>query len=122
MRDHADIVYAVIPSSLAQVVIVAVVCHFGFIFVVGFVVKKVRLRLLVPSRVVAGGCRQAMRWHRTWRDPSTLAVFAVIGLAYAALRLSTSPAPRLWKMLLGRLTEGALLRTYQMSGGDIGFC
>ena len=38
MRDHADIVYAVILSSLAQVAILAVV-GFGFIFVAGFVVK-----------------------------------------------------------------------------------
>ena len=35
MRDHADIVYAVILSSLAQVVILAVV-GFAFIFVAGF--------------------------------------------------------------------------------------
>jgi putative tricarboxylic transport membrane protein len=116
MRDHADIVYAVILSSLAQVAILAVV-GFGFIFVAGFVVK-VRLRLLVPivlSLAVVGSYALA----QNMAGPITLAVFAVIG--WLMQRFDYPVAAAVVGLLLGRLTEGALLRTYQMSGGDIGF-
>jgi putative tricarboxylic transport membrane protein len=116
MRDHADIVYAVILSSLAQVAILAVV-GFGFIFVAGFVVK-VRLRLLVPivlSLAVVGSYALA----QNMAGPITLAVFAVIG--WLMQRFDYPVAAAVVGLLLGRLTEGALLRTFQMSGGDIGF-
>ena len=51
--------------------------------------------------------------------PITLAVFAVIG--WLMQRFDYPVAAAVVGLLLGRLTEGALLRTYQMSGGDIGF-
>lgn len=55
MRDHADLVYAVILSSLFQVVVLAVV-GFGFIFVAGYVVKvRLRGRSSGPG---AGCCRE----------------------------------------------------------------
>jgi len=51
--------------------------------------------------------------------PITLAVFAVIG--WLMQRFDYPVAAVVVGLLLGRLTEGALLRTYQMSGGDIGY-
>jgi putative tricarboxylic transport membrane protein len=117
MRDHADIVYAVILSSLAQVAILAVV-GFGFIFVAGFVVK-VRLRLLVPivlSLAVVGSYALA----QNMAGPITLAVFAVIG--WLMQRFDYPVAAAVVGLLLGRLTEGALLRTFQMSGVISAFC
>ena len=116
MRDHADIVYAVILSSLAQVVLLAVV-GFGFIFVAGFVVK-VRLRLLVPI-VLALAVIGSYALAQNMAGPITLAAFAVIG--WLMQRFDYPVAAAVVGLLLGRLTEGALLRTYQMSGGDIGF-
>jgi putative tricarboxylic transport membrane protein len=116
MRDHADIVYAVILSSLAQVAILAVV-GFGFIFVAGFVVK-VRLRLLVPI-VLALAVVGSYALAQNMAGPITLAVFALIG--WLMQRFDYPVAAAVVGLLLGRLTEGALLRTYQMSGGDIGF-
>lgn len=116
MRDHADLVYAVILSSLAQVGILAVV-GFAFIFVAGFVVK-VRLRLLV-TLVLAMAVVGSFALAQNLAGPITLAVFAVIG--WLMQRFDYPVAAVVVGLLLGRLTEGALLRTYQMSGGDISF-
>jgi len=116
MRDHADLVYAVILSSLSQVVILAVV-GFAFIFVAGFLVK-VRLRYLV-TLVLATAVVGSFALAQNMAGPVTLAVFAVIG--WLMQRFDYPVAAVVVGLLLGRLMEGALLRTYQMSGGDIGF-
>jgi putative tricarboxylic transport membrane protein len=116
MREHTDIVYAVILSSLAQVVILGVV-GFAFIFVAGFVVK-VRLRALVPT-VLALAVIGSFALAQNMAGPVTLAVFAVIG--WLMQRFDYPVAATVVGLLLGRLTEGALLRTYQMSGGEIEF-
>ena len=116
MRDHTDLVYAVILSSLAQVGILAVI-GFGFIFVAGFVVK-VPLRMLVPI-VLALAVIGSFALAQNMAGPITLAVFAVIG--WLMQRFDYPVAAVVVGLLLGRLTEGALLRTYQMSGGDIGY-
>ena len=116
MRDHTDLVYAVILSSLAQVAILAVV-GFGFIFVAGFVVK-VRLRMLVPI-VLALAVIGSFALAQNMAGPITLALFAVIG--WLMQRFDYPVAAIVVGLLLGRLTEGALLRTYQMSGGEFGF-
>lgn len=116
MRDHADLVYAVILSSLAQVGILAVV-GFGFIFLAGFIVK-VRLHLLV-SVVLALAVVGSFALAHNMAGSVTLAVFAVIG--WLMQRFGYPVAAVVVGLLLGRLTEGALLRTYQMSGGEAGF-
>jgi len=116
MRDHADIVYAVILSSLAQVVVLGLV-GFAFIFVAGFVVK-VRLRMLVPL-VLAMAVVGSFALAQNMMGPITLAAFAVIG--WLMQRFDYPVAAVVVGLLLGRLTEGALLRTYQMSGGEADF-
>jgi putative tricarboxylic transport membrane protein len=116
MRDHTDLVYAVILSSLAQVGILAAL-GFGFIFVAGFVVK-VRLRALVPT-VLATAVVGSFALTQSIAGPITLAAFAVIG--WLMQRFDYPVAAAVVGLLLGRLTEGALLRTYQMSGGEFGF-
>jgi putative tricarboxylic transport membrane protein len=116
MRDHADIVYAVILSSLAQVGVLAVV-GFAFTFVAGFVVK-VRLRMLVPT-VLALAVIGSFALAHNMAGPITLAVFAVIGWLMQRFDYPVSAA--VVGLLLGRLTEGNLLRTYQMSGGHPDF-
>ena len=115
MRDHADIVYAVILSSLVQVVLLAVI-GFGFIFAASYVVK-IRLRALVPV-VLALALVGSYALTQTLAGPITLAVFAVIGWLMQRFEY---PVSAVVVGLLGRLTEGALLRTYQMSGGEFGF-
>ncbi len=116
MRDHTDLVYAVILSSLAQVLLLAVI-GFGFIYAAGFVVK-VRLRALVPI-VLALAVVGSYALTQTMAGPITLAVFAVIGWLMQRFDYPVSAA--VVGLLLGRMTEGALLRSYQMSGGEIGY-
>ena len=116
MRDHADIVYAVILSSLAQVGFLAVL-GFAFIFMAGFVVK-VRLRMLVPT-VLALAVIGSFALAHSIAGPITLAVFAVIGWLMQRFDYPVSAA--VIGLLLGRPTEGHLLRTYQMSGGEFSF-
>jgi putative tricarboxylic transport membrane protein len=116
MRDHADIVYAVILSSLAQVLLLAVI-GFGFIFAASYVVK-IRLRALVPV-VLALALVGSYALTQTLAGPITLAVFAVIGWLMQRFEYPVSAV--VVGLLLGRLTEGALLRSYQMSGGEFGF-
>jgi putative tricarboxylic transport membrane protein len=116
MRDHKDLVYAVILSNLAQVAILAVV-GFGFIFAAGSIVK-IRLRALIPivfGMAVIGSFALA----QNIAGPFTLVVFAVIG--WLMQRFDYPVAATVVGLLLGRLTEGALLRTYQISGGDVGY-
>ncbi|MGH6860522.1 MAG: tripartite tricarboxylate transporter permease [Phyllobacterium sp.] len=112
MRDHKDLVYAVILSSLVQVIILGIV-GFGFIFVAGFLVK-VRLRTLVPivlALAVIGSFALALNIA----GPVTLAIFAVIG--WLMQRFHYPVAAVVVGLLLGRMTEGSMLRSYQMSGG-----
>jgi putative tricarboxylic transport membrane protein len=116
MRDHADLVYAVILSSLAQVGILAIV-GFAFIYVAGFVVK-VRLRMLIPA-VLALAVIGSYALAQNIAGPVTLAIFAIIG--WLMQKFDYPVAAAVVGLLLGRLTEGALLRTYQMSGGQIDF-
>jgi putative tricarboxylic transport membrane protein len=116
MRDHRDMVYAVILSSLAQVGVLAVV-GFAFTFVAGFVVK-VRLRMLVPT-VLALAVIGSFALAHNIAGPITLAVFAVIGWIMQKLDYPVSAAAI--GLLLGRHTEGDLLRTFQMSGGHFDF-
>ena len=116
MRDHKDLVYAVILSNLAQVAILAVV-GFAFIFVAGFIVK-IRLRALIPivfGMAVIGSFALA----QNVAGPFTLVVFAVLG--WLMQRFDYPVAATVVGLLLGRLTEGALLRTYQLSDGQIGY-
>lgn len=116
MRDHADVVYAVILSSLVQVVLLGLI-GFGFIFVASFIVK-VRLRALVPV-VLALALVGSFALTQTMAGPITLAVFAVIG--WLMQRFDYPVAAVVVGLLLGRMTEGALLRSYQLSGGEFGY-
>jgi putative tricarboxylic transport membrane protein len=113
MHDHKDVVYAVILSNLAQVVALAVL-GFGFIFVASSIVK-LRLRTIIPL-VLSLAAIGSYALSQNSAGPITLFVFSVIG--WLMQRFDYPVAATVVGLLLGRLTEGALLRTYQMSGGD----
>jgi putative tricarboxylic transport membrane protein len=116
MRDHTDIVYAVILSSLAQVLVLGVI-GFAFTFVAGLVVK-VRLRMLVPI-ILALAVIGSFELAHNIAGPLTLAAFAVIGWIMQKFDYPVSAA--VIGLLLGRRTEGDMLRTFQMSGGHFDF-
>jgi putative tricarboxylic transport membrane protein len=113
MHDHKDLVYAVILSNLAQVVALAVL-GFGFIFAASSIVK-VRLRAIIPL-VLSLAAIGSYALSQNAAGPITLFVFSVIG--WLMQRHDYPVAATVVGLLLGRLTEGALMRTYQMSGGD----
>ena len=108
MHDHKDLVYAVILSNLAQVAVL------GFIFLASYVVT-IRIRTLIPI-VLALSVMGAYVLAGGMAGPVTLFVCAVLG--WLMQRFDYPVAATVVGLLLGRMTEGALLRTYQMSGGD----
>jgi putative tricarboxylic transport membrane protein len=116
MHDHKDLVYAVILSNLAQVALLAVV-GFAFIFAAGYVVK-IRLRALIPI-VFAMAVIGSFALAQNMAGPVTLVVFAVVG--WLMQRFDYPVAATVVGLLLGRMTEGALLRTYQLSGGEASY-
>src|SRR3984893_18035376 len=75
MRDHADMVYAVILSNLAQVAALAFI-GFGFIFAAGYAVQ-IRLRSLIPI-VLAMAVIGSFALSQNAAGPITLVVFAVL--------------------------------------------
>jgi putative tricarboxylic transport membrane protein len=116
MHDHKDLVYAVILSNLAQVALLALV-GFAFIFAAGYVVK-IRLRALIPI-VFAMAVIGSFALAQNMAGPVTLVVFAVVG--WLMQRFDYPVAATVVGLLLGRMTEGALLRTYQLSGGEASY-
>ena len=116
MHDHKDLVYAVILSNLAQVAILAVV-GFGFIYVASTVVK-LRLRALIPT-VFSLAVIGSFALSQNMAGPVTLVVFALIG--WVMQRFDYPVAATVVGLLLGRMTEGALLRTWQISGGEASY-
>lgn len=116
MHDHKDLVYAVILSNLAQILFLIPV-GLAFTFAASTVIR-IPLRVIIPT-VLALAVIGAYALNGNLAGPVTLAAFAVIGWLLQRFEYPVSAA--VVGLLLARLTEGAMLRTYQMSGGDPGF-
>jgi putative tricarboxylic transport membrane protein len=116
MHDHKDLVYAVILSNLAQAIILFFV---GLAFVFGAVhVVKVPMRILAPM-VLSLSIIGSYLITSSLVGPITLCVFSIFG--WLLHRFDYPVAATVVGLLLARLTEGAFLRTYQMSGGHLSF-
>ena len=113
MHDHKDLVYAVILSNLAQVVMLIFV-GLAFIYAASYLVK-VRLRALIPT-VLSLAVIGSFVLSNSMAGPVTLFVFSIIG--WFMHRYDYPVSATVVGLLLARLTEGAMLRTYQLSGGD----
>ena len=116
MTEHKDVVYAVILANLVQVVMLVVVGT-AFVFAASYVIK-VPLRLLV-GMVLSLAIMGSYVLTSSMAGPVTIAVFAVLG--WVLQRFEYPVAATVVGLLLARLTEGSLLRTYQMSGGHLAF-
>jgi putative tricarboxylic transport membrane protein len=116
MRDHKDIVYSVILAGIAQAFFLAIL-GFGFIFLVSFVVK-IRLRTMVPI-ILALAILGSYALSLNMVGPVAVAVFSILG--WIMHRFDYPVSATVVGILLGRMTEGSLLRSYQMSGGDWNF-
>jgi putative tricarboxylic transport membrane protein len=113
ISDHKDIVYAIIFSNLAQTVLLVFI-GLGFIFLSSALVK-VPTRILVPT-VLSLATLGAFSLTGNLVGPVTLACFAALG--WMMRRCDYPVAATVIGLLLGRMAEGELLRSYQISGGE----
>lgn len=108
-----DIVYAIILSNFGQAVLLLFV-GLGFVYVASYVVR-VPLRFLIPTVLVVSTFG-SYAINGTIAGPITLFVFSILG--WGLVRYGYPVAGTVVGLLLGRLLEANLLRSYQISGGD----
>lgn len=112
ITNNMDIVYTIILGNLVQVVLLLVV-GLGFLAVAGNIVR-VPLTVLIPSVMVLA----ILGSYAITGDiagPVTLFVFA--GLGWLMKRYHYPVAAAVVGLLLGRMVETQLIRTYQLSAG-----
>ena len=114
IANNKDIVYAVIMSNFAQALLLLVV-GLGFVYMASYIVR-VPMRYLIPSVLVVA-LFGSFAIDGTSSGPVTLVIFAVIG--WAMVRYGYPVAATVVGLILGNLVEGNLLRSYQISGGDV---
>jgi putative tricarboxylic transport membrane protein len=116
ISESRDIVYAIVLSNFAQAVLLLPV-GIGFIYLAGAVVR-VPMKFLIPSVLVVSTFG-AYAVTGSSAGPSTLFVFAMLG--WAMTRYGYPVAAMVVGLLLGRMLEGNMLRTWQVSGGDLAY-
>jgi len=112
MSAHKDIVYAVILSNLVQVAGLLLI-GIPFIFVASSIVK-VRIRAIIPIVLSLAIIGSYVLQH-SLAGPLTLCIFAILG--WLMRRFDYPVAATIVGLLLARLADGAMLRTWQLSGG-----
>lgn len=114
IANQMDIVYAIIFANFAQAVLLLIV-GLGFVYIAGYVVR-VPLRFLIPSvLVVAAFGSYAIEGSAA--GPITLVVFSVLG--WAMVRYQYPVAATVVGLLLGRMLENELARTFQIGRQSI---
>lgn len=116
IADNTDVVYAIILGNFAQT-FVLVLIGLPFIYFASRIVT-VPLRLLIPS-VLAICAMGAYTLTGNMMGPYVLLVFSLVG--WLLVRFDYPVAATVVGLMLGRLAEANLIRTYQMSGGDFWF-
>ncbi|TKW64735.1 MAG: hypothetical protein DI616_17785 [Paracoccus denitrificans] len=112
IRNETDIVYSIILGNLGQVILLAII-GLMTLRVLGLVVR-VPLPYLVPS-VLAMCAWGGYGITGTIAGPVTVAVFA--GIGWLMRRADYPVAATVIGLLLGRMMEGELVRTLQISNG-----
>lgn len=116
LRNHTDIVYTIILANFVQA---ALLLGVGLLTLqVLALIVRVRLTLLIPCVLVLAtfGCYGLTG---SMQGPVTLLVFSLLGWVFR--RYGYSVPACVIRLLLGRIAEGELLRSYQISGGDIAY-
>lgn len=116
IREQTDVVYAIILANFVQVLLLVVV---GLLLLrVLAAVVKVPLRVLVPSVLVLA-VLGAFGLTGSMVGPFTVLGFGAIGWW---MRRHGYPIPAMViGLLLGGMAEGELIRSYQISGGQIDY-
>ncbi|WP_367716062.1 tripartite tricarboxylate transporter permease [Nitratireductor sp. GISD-1A_MAKvit] len=113
IRNQTDVVYSIILGNLGQVLLLAVI-GLAMLRVLGMVVR-VPLAYLVPS-VLAMCAWGGYGITGTIAGPLTVAAFA--GLGWLMRRHDYPVAATVIGLLLGRMMEGELVRTLQISNNQ----
>jgi putative tricarboxylic transport membrane protein len=114
--QNKDIVYALIFGNFLQAGLL-VFLGLGFIFVSTSIVK-VPVRILIPS-VLALTTLGGYTLTGNMVGPFTVLVFAILG--WLLRRYDYPVAATVIGLLLGRMIEGELLRSYQISAGHFSY-
>src|SRR5690625_1442174 len=113
IRDRADLVYSIIIGNFGQVFLLAAVALL-ILPLLGLVVR-IPLNYLIPS-VLSLCAWGGFGITGTIAGPLTVAVFAALGWL---MRKHDYPvSATVIGLLLGKLTEGEMVRTLQISGGS----
>jgi len=112
--QQTDMVYAIILMNLLQVVLLLIV-GLGFVYVASAIVR-VPLSFLIPTVLVLASFG-AYSVTTDMSGPITLFVFSIMG--WALSRYGYPVAAVVVGLLLGRLVETQMLRSYQVSGGEL---
>lgn len=113
IAEQRDLVYAIVMGALAEVLIMIVV-GIPFIYLASRVVR-VPMRILIPSVMVLA-VLGAYALTGNGSGPVTLFVFAVFG--WFLHRFNFPVVAMVVGLMLGRLVESEMIRSYQISGGD----
>mgnify|MGYP001443607201 CR=1 FL=1 len=114
IRDQRDLVYSIILGNFGQVVLLGLVALI-ILPVLGMVVR-IPLTYLVPS-VLALCAWGGFGITGTIAGPVTVMVFA--GLGWLMRRHAYPVAATVIGLLLGKMAEGEMVRTLQISGGHL---
>lgn len=116
IAQNRDIVYAIIFSNFAQAILLLFV-GLGFVYLAASIVR-VPLRFLIPSVLVVStfGSYAILG---SLAGPITLFIFAILG--WAMVRYDYPVAATVVGLLLGSLLEQNIIRTWQISRGDLGY-
>ncbi|MGE4219440.1 MAG: tripartite tricarboxylate transporter permease, partial [Alphaproteobacteria bacterium] len=113
IREQTDIVYAIVLSNFAQAILLVIM---GLIFIHFLAaVVKVPLRILVPSVLVLASYG-SYGFTGSMDGPVTVLIAGCVG--WLLNRYDYSIPAVVIGLLLGRMAEGELVRTFQISVGD----
>jgi putative tricarboxylic transport membrane protein len=116
IRQHKDLVYAIILTNMVQAVTLLGV---GIVFIYAASnVVKVRSRYILPAVLVIS-VMGTFSIDGTIAGPITLFVFAVIGTAMVRYRYPVSAT--VVGLLLGRIMETESILSYEVSGGRLSY-
>lgn len=116
IRENPDVVYALILGNMAQAILLLLV-GVGFIFLAGYIVK-LSLKLMIPVVMVLSVLGSyAITGNMV--GPITVVATGIIG--WVMRRYGYPVAATVVGLLVGGMAEGELVRSMQISGGDLGF-
>ncbi|RXJ82556.1 tripartite tricarboxylate transporter permease [Arcobacter sp. F2176] len=116
IREQMDVVYAIIFANFAQAFLLIIL---GLLLIpILASIIKVKMTYLVPSVLILATAG-AFGLTGNMSGPATVLVFALLGWVFRRYNFSVPAA--VIGMLLGKMAEGSLVQTLQISGGDFSY-